>query len=522
MTSVATRWRSWPVRWRCLTPQSRLLLAIAVSLILHLVLLLLQFGQYGVGLPGLGWPDTERHARDQPALAMRVQPPVQRMADSPGDEVALPAPMSVPNLLTSVPVDTFVMVPRYEDPVVTEAVVTAPSAGKKISSSPGRVALLSSTKQNLDFKVAQPVASDAELASTEAQNQSVTSESVADRDLAPAVPAQDLEETQALARRSADQEQSLKERQDQQLAAIADEAKKISEVLQKQEAAIREVSQREQLAQQLHDAEQAREQAQQRSREQLLREQDLEQKRTQQQTLERLNMQRLERQQQARRLAEQQLAEQQRIEQQRIEQQQIRQHNEQLLAERDAVAARQRAAQATQNNVQGASSVDELTGEPLAAPAKVRLDADKMFAGRSADFDRAGSALKASPNNPVPTGQRRSIFGSKTADVELNLYKQSWRQKIERNGRLNYSQIAKDRMHTDPVVMVSIRSDGSLDGVVILRSSGRPEMDDAVRRIAALNAPYSAFPPGLARKFDIIDIRQIWIFDDTLKIADQM
>ena len=200
----------------------------------------------------------------------------------------------------------------------------------------------------------------------------------------------------------------------------------------------------------------------------------------------------------------------------------MQQHNEQLLAERNAAAARQRAAQSTQNSVQGTSGVDELTGEPLAAPGKVRLDIDRIFAGRSADFDRAGSTLKTQPNSPAPIGQRRSIFGRKTADVELTLYKQSWRQKIERNGSLNYSQVSKDRMHTDPVVTVSVRSDGSLDSVVILRSSGRPEMDEAVRRIAALNAPYSAFPPGLASKFDIIDIRQIWIFDDTLRIADEM
>ena len=523
-------------------PQARLLLAIAVSLSLHLTLLLLQFGQYGAGLPGLGWPDTERHARDQPALNIMVQQPAQLAQESLPEGPPLPSPMSTSNPLTPAPLDSFVMVPRYQAPIVTAAVIPARAAGKKTASVPSRVAVLSSPKQNPDFKVAQPESSDAELVSTEAASSSQPSEPVAGRDPAPVVPVQDLEETQALARRGADQEQSLKDQQNQQLATIADETRKISEALQRQESADREALQRAQLAQQMHDAEQAQEQAQQRSREQLLREQAMQQKRAQQQALEQLEIQRLQRErlerlQQERRLADQQLAEQQRIEQQRIEQQrieqqqieqqraaqqQLQQHNEQLLAERNAAAARQRAAQSTQNSVQGTSGVDELTGEPLAAPGKVRLDIDRIFAGRSADFDRAGSTLKTQPNSPAPIGQRRSIFGRKTADVELTLYKQSWRQKIERNGSLNYSQVSKDRMHTDPVVTVSVRSDGSLDSVVILRSSGRPEMDEAVRRIAALNAPYSAFPPGLASKFDIIDIRQIWIFDDTLRIADEM
>jgi len=71
------------------------------------------------------------------------------------------------------------------------------------------------------------------------------------------------------------------------------------------------------------------------------------------------------------------------------------------------------------------------------------------------------------------------------------------------------------------VVTVAIRSDGSLESVLINRSSGLREIDEAVQRIARLYAPYSAFQPGLARQFDVIEIRRVWNFDGPLRILEE-
>jgi TonB family protein len=118
--------------------------------------------------------------------------------------------------------------------------------------------------------------------------------------------------------------------------------------------------------------------------------------------------------------------------------------------------------------------------------------------------------------------RRRSVFGSIEKDVPLRMYVDSWKQKIERNGSLNYSQLSKDRARGDPVVNVSLRSDGSVEEVTIIRSSGRADLDEAVRRIVRLNAKYAAFPPNIAAQYDVIDIRRIWNFDETLKIIDEL
>ncbi len=73
-------------------------------------------------------------------------------------------------------------------------------------------------------------------------------------------------------------------------------------------------------------------------------------------------------------------------------------------------------------------------------------------------------------------------------------------------------EAAKQR-HTHPLVTVAIRSDGSIESVTFVVSSGVAEIDDAVQRIIQSQAPYRAFPPALAREYNVIEIRRSWHFD---------
>lgn len=118
--------------------------------------------------------------------------------------------------------------------------------------------------------------------------------------------------------------------------------------------------------------------------------------------------------------------------------------------------------------------------------------------------------------------RRRSFLGSFDKEVPLRMYVDSWRQKIERNGSLNYSQTSKEKARGDPLVLVAIRSDGSVEEITILRSSGRVDLDEAVRRIVRVNAPYAVFPPNIAAKYDVIEIRRVWNFDGTLHILEEL
>jgi TonB family protein len=72
--------------------------------------------------------------------------------------------------------------------------------------------------------------------------------------------------------------------------------------------------------------------------------------------------------------------------------------------------------------------------------------------------------------------------------------------------------------HTDPVVMVAVRSDGSVESVNFVRSSGVPAIDEAIRGIVQGQANYQAFQPALASEFDVIEIRRTWHFDVAVRL----
>jgi TonB family protein len=102
------------------------------------------------------------------------------------------------------------------------------------------------------------------------------------------------------------------------------------------------------------------------------------------------------------------------------------------------------------------------------------------------------------------------------------MYIDSVRQKIERNATVSEAQLSSQAVHTDPVVSIAIRSDGSIEDVTILRSSGRPDIDEIVRRVVRLNARYAAFPANVAANYDVIELRRIWTFAGVLRLVEEV
>jgi len=121
-----------------------------------------------------------------------------------------------------------------------------------------------------------------------------------------------------------------------------------------------------------------------------------------------------------------------------------------------------------------------------------------------------------------PAGNRRVVADGGERDAPLRLYVDSVRQKLERNAVLGGARLSLRDVRIDPLVSVSLRSDGSIDEITIVRSSGRANMDDAVRRFVRLNARYAAFPPNVAANFDVIEIRRVWRFAEGLKLVEEM
>jgi hypothetical protein len=253
---------------------------------------------------------------------------------------------------------------------------------------------------------------------------------------------------------------------------------------------------------------------------------------------------------QAQRLAQEQQAERQRIEalsQQRLAQERTQQQaDERARAERVArqqadQAARQAEAGRLQAQAQRSGpSRGPGDGQPGAAGAGLGLGGvgggsgagDRSQPGAMAGLpgSRARELLQgltipgAGAPLPTPAGDdpRRVVADGGERDAPLRLYVDSVRQKLERNAVLGGARLALRDVRIDPLVSLALRSDGSIDTVTIVRSSGRPDMDEAVRRFVQLNARYAAFPPNVAARFDVIEIRRIWRFTDSLKLLEEM
>jgi TonB family protein len=97
------------------------------------------------------------------------------------------------------------------------------------------------------------------------------------------------------------------------------------------------------------------------------------------------------------------------------------------------------------------------------------------------------------------------------------MYAETWRQRVELNAPIEGLRAAPAKQ-ADPIVTVAVRSDGTVEGVRFDRSSGSPEIDEAIRRIVATLAPYGAFPPDLASEYDVIEIRRVWTFETALRL----
>ena len=216
--------------------------------------------------------------------------------------------------------------------------------------------------------------------------------------------------------------------------------------------------------------------------------------------------------------------EQAKLEQAKLEQAKL----EQAKLDQAKAAAQKQAAAARQEALERARDAELARGRQESAGG-----AGQERAGRSESLgtslarralDQARSGFPGPPVNLRPEGEQRrraGILGADPRNIQLAFYGEGWRQKVERIGSLNYPRVSKDRFYEPLVVTVSINSDGTLASLHIDKSSGQRDMDDAVRRIVEMSAPFSAFPPDLKRNYDVIDITRTWVFDERPRMVSQ-
>ncbi|WP_296696922.1 energy transducer TonB [Thiocapsa sp. UBA6158] len=154
--------------------------------------------------------------------------------------------------------------------------------------------------------------------------------------------------------------------------------------------------------------------------------------------------------------------------------------------------------------------------DPLAAreiPAReTAVDAATILASRGEEIDRLTANLQAKTAAYASRVRRKSVSAS-TREFRYASYLGAWARKVERIGNLNYPQAARDqRMFGSLILHVAVRSDGSVEQIRVVRSSGYDLLDEAAVRIVELAAPYSPFPPDIAAETDVLDIVRTWQF----------
>jgi len=100
-----------------------------------------------------------------------------------------------------------------------------------------------------------------------------------------------------------------------------------------------------------------------------------------------------------------------------------------------------------------------------------------------------------------------------TRESQIAGYLDGWKRRIERAGTLNFPNEARRRsLSGNPVLEVAIRADGSLEQVIVRRSSGHRELDKAAVGIVRLASPFDPFPSTMRDRYPVLRFAYEWQF----------
>ncbi|HEY9210719.1 MAG TPA: TonB family protein [Methylotenera sp.] len=189
----------------------------------------------------------------------------------------------------------------------------------------------------------------------------------------------------------------------------------------------------------------------------------------------------------------------------------LEKHAQELMTQINAVKAVESQA------VQKAAAKEAQSGNQ-AAPRKLDLEA---IASAAIEMEKL-EAIISKQQDEYQKRPKRKFVGGRTKEYKYALYVESWRQKVEKIGNLNYPEAARDlKLYGQLQMTVSIKPDGSVDSIEINRSSGHKVLDAAAKHIVELGAPYALFPEDIRKEVDILSITRTWTFTKEDSLATE-
>lgn len=168
--------------------------------------------------------------------------------------------------------------------------------------------------------------------------------------------------------------------------------------------------------------------------------------------------------------------------------------------------------------VQDAAVKELETGNQVTPDKELNLE---TITATALEMDRL-EALISKQQDEYQKRPKRKFIGGRTKEYRYALYVESWRQKVEMIGNLNYPEAAKNlKLYGQLQLTVSIKADGSIETIEINRSSGRKVLDEAAKHIVELGAPYARFPDDVRKEIDILSITRTWTFTKEDSLATE-
>lgn len=158
----------------------------------------------------------------------------------------------------------------------------------------------------------------------------------------------------------------------------------------------------------------------------------------------------------------------------------------------------------------GSPSLRNLAPNPQAAPSNASkgLDASadgSAFARQAAEISRNYDAYQKRP-------RRKEIGGRAVADVFAR-YEDDYRTRVEKVGTDNYPPPNNGKPVYGKVrLTVSVKSDGTIEKIVVNTSSGDEYLDRAAKGIVVRSAPFGKFTPEMLKEADVLDITRTFTF----------
>jgi periplasmic protein TonB len=173
---------------------------------------------------------------------------------------------------------------------------------------------------------------------------------------------------------------------------------------------------------------------------------------------------------------------------------------------------------ATRTGIEDTFLVVELPSEILLAYSSEVAFSSKETDGAHQEETEAMllSPLSANLDEELTTGlrvPRQKFISSRTREHKYASYMEAWRAQVEEVGNTNYPEEARVRRLSGNLVLdVAIRSDGSIEEVNVVRSSGQKALDDSAVRIVMMAAPFKPFPEEILKEVDLLHITRTWQF----------